>query len=419
MTSRWRRVAFPVLALAVILLLAYTLSSVINPVLIAVLLAVILNPVVNAASRFRLPRVVTVAVLYVLLGLGVVLLGTVLSRQFQELGRALSGEPLLDDYNDNGLIELAGPGVDRDEFEDLDGDGEYDAGALLRLENWLEVKLSRDSGGMLGDLVNSVRAELVGKIGDLARPAGEMIRQGIEQAARWAGGVWHAFTLLLLVPFYLFFFLVKYPAMSARLRELVPPRYRGQVDRIARDIGRELVAFLRGRLMCGLIKAVLLWGGMFVLDIEFALPIALVSGLLSLVPFIGFVAGVVPAGVIALTMPGGGTETFLWVLGLFIAGEALEAAVLYPIVLGKETGLHAVTVVVVLLAGGALMGTLGVIVAIPLALCAKVLWRELGLPFYRAWAYPPSDEAEGDTRLILPERGREEEGPSTQPASRA
>jgi hypothetical protein len=232
------------------------------------------------------------------------------------------------------------------------------------------------------------------------------------------GGVWHAFTLLLLVPFYLFFFLVKYPAMSARLRELVPPRYRRQVDRIARDIGREQVAFLRGRLMCGLIKAVLLWGGMFVLDIEFALPIALVSGLLSLVPFIGFVAGVVPAGVIALTMPGGGTETFLWVLGLFIAGEALEAVVLYPVVLGKETGLHAVTVVVVLLAGGALMGTLGVIVAIPLALCAKVLWRELGLPFYRAWADPPSDDAEGDTRLILPERGRDE-GPSPQPASRA
>jgi predicted PurR-regulated permease PerM len=410
MTSRWRRVAFPVLALAVILLLASTLSSVINPVLIAVLLAVILNPVVHAASRFRMPRVVTVAVLYVLLGLGVVLLGTVLSRQFQELGRALGGEPFHADYNDNGLIELAGPGSERDEFEDLDGNRVYDAGALLRLENWLNAKISRSSHGVLGDLLDSVRSEMVGKIGDLARPAGEMIRQGIERAALWAGGIWHAFTLLLLVPFYLFFFLVKYPAMSARLRELVPPRYRTQVDRITRDIGRELVAFLRGRLMCGLIKAVLLWGGMFVLGIEFALPIALVSGLLSLVPFIGFVAGVVPAGVIALTMPGGGTETFLWVLGVFIAGEVLEAVVLYPVVLGKETGLHAVTVVIVLLAGGALMGTLGVIVAIPLALCAKVLWRELGLPFYRAWAYPSTEEGGADKQLILPDGGRGDEG---------
>jgi predicted PurR-regulated permease PerM len=168
--------------------------------------------------------------------------------------------------------------------------------------------------------------------------------------------------------------------------------------------------------MCGLIKAVLLWGGMFVLGIEFALPIALVSGLLSLVPFLGFVAGVVPAGVIALTMPGGGSEAFLWVLGIFIAGEALEAAVLYPVVLGKETGLHAVTVVVVLLAGGALMGTLGVIVAIPLALCAKVLWRELGLPLYRAWAYPPGDEAAGEKRLILPERRRKDDGDDAEAA---
>ena len=54
-------------------------------------------------------------------------------------------------------------------------------------------------------------------------------------------------------------------------------------------------------------------------------------------------------------MPGGGTDSFLWVLGLFSAGEALEAAVLYPVVLGKETGLHAVTVVVVLLAAGWLL----------------------------------------------------------------
>jgi hypothetical protein len=77
-----------------------------------------------------------------------------------------------------------------------------------------------------------------------------------------------------------------------------------------------------------------------------------------------------------------------------------------------------VTVVIVLLAGGALMGTLGVIVAIPLALCAKVLWRELGLPFYRAWAYPPSEEGERDKRLILPEGGRDDDagaGPRTQP----
>ena len=122
MIARWRRIAFPILALLAILLLASTLSSVLNPVLIAVLLAVLLNPVVNLAVRIGLPRVVTVGLLYVALALAVVVASTVLGRQFAQLVRALSGERLIEDYNDNGLIELAGPGAERDEFEDLDGD---------------------------------------------------------------------------------------------------------------------------------------------------------------------------------------------------------------------------------------------------------------------------------------------------------
>jgi len=404
--ARWRRIAFPVLALLAILLLASTLSSVLNPVLIAMLLAVLLNPVVNAAGRAGLPRVVTVGLLYVALALAVVVASTVLGRQFSQLVRALSGERVLGDFDDNGLIELAGPGVERDEFEDLDGDGRFDPGALMQLENWLDAQLGKSSRGMFGATLDTVRAELLSSLASLARPAGEMAQAGYESVMSWAGGVWHALTLVVLIPFYLFFFLVEYPAMVARLRTLVPPRHRTQVDRITRDIGRELVAFLRGRLLCGLIKAVLLWTGMTVLGIPYAPVIALISGLLSLLPFVGFVVGVLPASVIALTMPGGGTGVFVWVLGLFIAGEALEAAVLYPLVLGKETGLHPVTLVIVLLAGGALMGTLGVLVAIPLALIMKVLWLELVMPLYRAWAYPTADEG---SRLIVP-AGAEDAG---------
>ncbi len=396
MINRWRRVAFPVLALAAILLLASTLSSVINPVLVAVLLAVILNPVVNVAGRFGLPRVASVTVLYVVLLLVLVLFASVLGRQFQELGRALAGEPFHADSNGNGLIELAGQPLGRqpvevDEFDDLNGSGAYDAGALLRLENWLNRQLATGGSGVLGETYDTVRTQVLGGLGDIARPASEMIARGVDYVTEWAGGLWQALTLLVLIPFYLFFFLVEYPAMSRKLRDLVPPRYRAQVDRITRDIGRELVTFLRGRLACGAVKALLLWIGMFVLDIEFALPIALVSGLLSLIPVLGFVAGVVPAAVIALTMPGGGTETLLWVLAVFVTGEVVEGAVLFPLLLGKETGLHPVTLVVVLLAGGALMGTLGLIVAIPLSLVIKVLWRELGQPLYKAWAHPPAE----------------------------
>jgi predicted PurR-regulated permease PerM len=388
LTARWRRFAFPVLALALVTLLASTLSSVLNPVLVAVLLAVILNPVVNAAARLNLPRVVTVSLLYALLLVGSVLFAAVVVRQFQELGRALSGEPFHGDFDGNGLIELGAPG-ERDEFDDQNGNGVYDAGALLRLKNWLDTRIASSADGYLGSALDQVRTQAVGMLSQFAKPAGDMIGDSVGRVAEWAGGLFGLLTLMVLIPFYTFFFLVEYPAMSRRLRTTVPPRYREQVDRITKDIGKELVTFFRGRLLCGAIKALLLLIGMLWLGIEFALPIALVSGLLSLVPFVGFIAGVVPASIIALTMPGGGTETLLWVVGLFAAGEAIEGGLLFPLVLGRETGLHPVTLVVVLLAGGALMGTLGVIVAIPIALICKVLWRELGLPLYREWAATP------------------------------
>ena len=393
LTARVRRLAFPVLAIAGVLLLFAALSEVINPVLIAVLLAVILNPAVNAASRFGLPRVLTVSLLYLLLLLGLTLAGSVVLRQFAELGRALSGEPFHGDLDDNGLIELSSGPEGLPEFEDQDRDGMYDAGALLKLESWVNRKMAHTASGPFGEALDEVRGHLVSMLGSLARPAGDMIARGIDTVAAWAGGLFALVTMLVLVPFYLFFFLVEYPAMTAKMRSLVPPRYREQVDRITRDIGRELVTFFRGRLMCGFIKAIMLYVGLLVLGIDFALPIALASGMLSLVPFVGFVVGVVPASVIALTMPGGGTETMLWTVGLFAAAEAIEGAVLFPLVLGRETGLHAVTIVVVLLAGGAIFGMLGVLIGIPLALISKVLWRELGLPLYREWANPPAPPA--------------------------
>lgn len=390
MNLRVRRVVFPILAVAAVLLLASTVSAVLSPVLFAVLLAVILSPVVNAAERIHLPRVLSVSLIYVALVVVLVILASVLNRQFGDLIQALEGEPFHGDLDGNGLINLAaGPGAEN-EFSDLDADGVWDGGALVRLRAWVDAERARLHGSVWGELAHESGDGLLDLLEGLAVPATGMFASGLERLAAWAGGFVALLTLVVLIPFYLFFFLIEYRGMSARLHALVPPRHRDQVHRIARDIGKELAAFLRGRLACGMVKAAMLWGGMLVLGIPFALPVALISGLLSLVPFLGFLVGVLPASVFALTMPGGGTDVLFWVVGLFLAGELFEGALLFPLLLGRETGLHPVTLVVVLLMGGSLMGTLGVLVAIPLALICKVLWRELGLPWYRAWA---EDEA--------------------------
>ncbi len=386
MSIRYRRIAFPVVAVVVALFLASNLSPVLSPVFMAALLAVILNPVVEAAARFRFPRVVTVSLLYVVILIGAALTTAAISTQFTQLVDVLRGEQFHADYDGNNLINLADGPNGQDEFDDRNGDGEWDGGALVALRQWIDEQRTRFAHGVWGGVVDELGNSALDLLERMWVPATSMMATGLDRLASWAGGFFQLLTLLVLVPFYLFFFLVEYPSMSRALHDLVPIRYREQVNRIARDIGKEQVAFLRGRLACGMVKAAILFAGMLTLGIDFALPIALVSGLLSLVPFLGFLVGVVPASVIALTMPGGGSDSLLWLLALFGAAEAIEGAVLFPLLLGRETGLHPVAMVVVLLAGGALLGTLGVLVAVPLALVCKVLWRELVLPFYREWA---------------------------------
>jgi predicted PurR-regulated permease PerM len=397
MTVQWRRAAFPVLLVAAVLVLASTLSAVLAPVLVAILLAVLMHPVVDRASRFHLPRSVSVSVLYVLLV--VVALGGVASvgGEFKALSQELRGEEFFGDLDGDGLIGVAQAAGERDEFHDINGNGLWDGGALMALTVLVDRERQRLPGGPVGQALYETGGALLDLFGEMAGPATGMVASGIEQLADWAGGLMPLITLIVLIPFYLFFFLVEYPQMSTNLRRLVPPRHRDTTERVARDIGKELVAFLRGRLACGMIKALMLWVGMMLLGIPYALPISLVTGLLSLVPFLGFLAGLLPASVLALTMTGGGTQTLIYVVVLFGAAEAFEGAVLFPIVLGKETGLHPVLLVVVLLAGGSLMGTVGVLASIPVALVIKVLWREVGVPLYLAWAFPePGRELAGE-----------------------
>jgi len=397
MTSRYRRIVFPILLVTVVLILASTLSGVISPVLFAMILAVILNPLVDAAGRFKLPRVATVAILYVALLLVIFVSASTVSGQFRDLGRALQGEVFHGDLDGNGLVNLATSPSQRDEFTDRNHNGLWDGGALVSLKAMVNAERSRLPEGAWGEALDDLGLGVLDLLDKLAGPGTGVLSSGIESAAVRAGGLFQLLTLVVLIPFYLFFFLVEYPAIRRRMHALVPIRHRDMTERIASDVGHELVAFLRGRLSCGLVKAVILWVGMMVMGIPFALPIALVCGLLSLVPFLGFLAGVLPASLLAITMAGGGTESLIYVVVLFGLAEVFEGAVLYPFLLGKETGLHPVALVVVLLAGGSLMGTLGVLVAVPLALICKVLWRELGQRFYREWADPEPLQQESES----------------------
>jgi predicted PurR-regulated permease PerM len=114
--------------------------------------------------------------------------------------------------------------------------------------------------------------------------------------------------------------------------------------------------------------------GLSLVGLDLALVVGMTAGVLSFIPYVGTITGLVVGLGLAMAQfqDGGGV---LMVLGVFVVGNLLENYVIYPRFLGDRVELHAVWVIFALFAGGAAFGFLGVLLAVPVAAVAGVLAR--------------------------------------------
>jgi len=126
--------------------------------------------------------------------------------------------------------------------------------------------------------------------------------------------------------------------------------------------------------------------GLTLMGVRFGVLIGLISGLASIVPFLGFIVGISIALIVAFFQFG----TWLALLGVvavFSIGQAIESTVLQPKLLGDRIGLHPVAVIFAVLAGGNLFGFTGVLLALPAAAVIMVLLRELNERYKNSTLY--------------------------------
>lgn len=211
-----------------------------------------------------------------------------------------------------------------------------------------------------------------------------------------AGFVFGILSLLFaaaLVPFYFYFFSVHFPDIVGFLDSLVPSESKGEVHRLATQMDAAVAGFVRGRIVTAAIMAVLFTIGWSFCGVPYALTLGVAAGILAIVPYLSGVVLLLAVPMLAvqqLSLPEAERMSLLWVvLGptiVFALVQALEGNVLTPIIAGRATNLDPVTVFVAILAGGSVAGVYGMLLAIPIAACAKILIRELALPRIRAWA---------------------------------
>ena len=179
---------------------------------------------------------------------------------------------------------------------------------------------------------------------------------------------------LVLIPLVTFYLLRDWDTSMQRIGELLPRRIAPVVTRLAKDCDQVLGHFLRGQLSVMLALAVVYSLGLWWVGIELALLIGLFAGMVSFVPYLGFIVGVVAAGIAALVQFHDALHVLQVVL-VFGVGQVLESFVFTPFLLGDRIGLHPLGVIFAIMVGGQLFGFVGVLLALPTAAVIGVLLR--------------------------------------------
>ncbi len=204
--------------------------------------------------------------------------------------------------------------------------------------------------------------------------AGGVARDLLGSLSRSGGAFLGFIAMLLLIPVVTFYLLRDWDDLVAWIDDALPLRHRETVRALARESDLVLSGFLRGQLLVMLGLAFLYSLGLWLAGVKLALLIGIGAGLVSFVPYLGFIVGLLAAGIAALTQMEGFTP-LLYVLAVFTIGQMIESMLLTPWLVGDRTGLHPVTVIFAVLAGGQLFGFVGVLLALPAAAVLAVLLR--------------------------------------------
>ncbi len=193
----------------------------------------------------------------------------------------------------------------------------------------------------------------------------------------WSGGraLVSLFSLVVVAPVVAFYLTYDWHRMIATVDAWVPVRHRVTVRRLAREVDAAISGFVRGQTAVCLILGSFYAVALTVAGLNFGMLIGLVSGLITFVPYVGSLTGLVLSLGVAVAQFWPEWTSIATVLAIFVIGQFIEGNVLAPKLVGESVGIHPVWLIFALLAFGYLFGFVGLLVAVPLAATIGVLAR--------------------------------------------
>ncbi len=238
-------------------------------------------------------------------------------------------------------------------------------------------------GESIKSLGNGRLASVLGlSSGDVQDALQKFAEQGLSLGTKLAGqllsgGVafFSVVSILLITPVVAFFLLRDWDKIVAGIDAWLPREHAEVIREQFRRIDHVLAGFVRGQALDCLVQGILYAVGWTALGLDFGLVLGLLNGFLNFIPYAGTTFGFILAMLVAFGQYGTDVTPLLLVAAVHVAVQLTDQAILTPKLIGPRVGLHPVWILFALLAGGTLLGFVGVLVAVPIAASVGVLIR--------------------------------------------
>jgi predicted PurR-regulated permease PerM len=328
----------PYLYLLGIILTAYViylLAPVLKPFLFGAILAYLGNPFVSFLQRYKVPRVLGVGLLFIIVSLLIALI-------------VLAIIPRLAEQIQNLINQFQ----------------QALTWAQQTLLPWINAHTGLD-WQLNSDKVKSFISQHSGQ-------SQEYLKNTIKRLAQ-SGllvlGIGMDILIALVAAFYL---MRDWPKVLLRLHALLPLKYQPTAAILAKDIHQVLKAFFRGQLIVILVLMIIYSIGLSIVGLNVAILIAVIAGILSIVPYLGLIMGLIMA-ITAAAFQFGDVMHCVWVIVVFAIAQVLSDMLLSPILLGNKIGLHPLMIIFAIFAGQQLFGFIGILLSVPAAAIINVL----------------------------------------------
>ncbi|MEN2465832.1 AI-2E family transporter [Ornithinibacillus sp. JPR2-1] len=311
------------------------LSTITPPIILAFIAFYLLNPIVDLLEKLKIQRIWGIVI--IIIGIG---------------GLA------------TGLILLIAPAIEKQISDLITAFPNYVQTLWLDINNWIQ------NNTLLEPYYDEAYNWVVSNFSNIPGVIGSYVLDAFAGVRSFAGTVTNVVVAMVTFPFVLFFLLKDGNRFKEYSLKLLPPKYRRDANQVLVNMDAQVGSYIQGQIIVATCIGILLYIGYFIIGLDYAITLAILAGILSVVPYLGPTLSIIPAVIIAIV----NSPLMLLKLAIvWVVVQFLEGNFISPNIMGRTMKIHPLTIMIVLLVAGNLFGLVGVVLGIPGYAILKVI----------------------------------------------